>query len=680
MSELVSLENYIEPNGRILIVDDNRAIHDDYYRILDPDDRGDDELDELDRELFGASERIAGAQFELSSAFQGEEAVERVRAAREADAPYAVAFVDVRMPPGMDGIEAATRMLDDDPDLCVVICSAYSDYDWDAMHGMFGTTDRVVMLKKPFDTIEVRQLAHALRRRWELTKLAAIRLEDMRAMLSERTRELELANERLREEAAAREDALRRLHESNEEIKALAYQDGLTGLPNRRLFDEHFAKIIARARRKQSEFAVLFLDFDNFKQLNDTIGHEGADAVLRSLAGELARLVRSDDVLALYSHTEPADPEATLSAAGDTDSVLSRLGGDEFALLLPETKDRFAAGAVARRILEHLNQPVRAGDQETFVTASIGIALFPADGDSPEALMRNADTAMYHAKQMGKGTYQYYSESMQRAAAERLNIETALRRAVESDQLELAYLPVYELATRTVVGVEALLRWHHPELGEVEPATFIPVAEECGLVLPIGQWVIDHACRQARAWHDAGLAPGALHVNISATELARQDLGAVLRAAAEGHGLAPGALGIDVREDAIMALGDDGPTVLAELRAGGIEVALDDFGTGYSSLSWLKRLPMNTLKIDAGLASETLASSRSAAVVETIVTLAHELEMRTVVEGVETPEQLELLHRLGCGYAQGRALCAPIPAAELEPRLPRAPAASRALS
>lgn len=676
MSELVSLENYIEPNGRILIVDDNRAIHDDYYRILDPDERGDEELDELDRELFGASERIAGAQFELSSAFQGEEAVERVRAAREADAPYAVAFVDVRMPPGMDGIEAATRMLDDDPELCVVICSAYSDYDWDAMHGMFGTTDRVVMLKKPFDTIEVRQLAHALRRRWELTKLAAIRLEDMQAMLTERTRELELANERLREEAAAREDALRRLHESNEEIKALAYQDGLTGLPNRRLLDEHFAKVLARARRKQSEFAVLFLDFDNFKQLNDTIGHEGADAVLRSLADGLSRLVRSDDVLTLYSHARPVDADTTLGAGADTDSVLSRLGGDEFALLLPETKDRFAAGAVARRILEHLDKPIRAGGQESFVTASIGIALYPADGDTPETLIRNADTAMYHAKQMGKGTYQYYSESMQRAAVRRLNIETALRRAVESDQLELVYQPVCDIATHEVVAVEALLRWHHPELGDVEPATFIPVAEECGLVLPIGQWVVERACRQARAWRDAGLAPVPVHVNVSAAELARQDLGAVLRAATDAHGLEPAALGIDVREDAIMALGDDGPALLAELSAGGTQIALDDFGTGYASLSWLQHLPLDTLKIDAGLAGEALASSRSAAVVETILRLARVLELRAVVERVETTQQLELLHGLGCGHAQGHALCAPVPAAELEHRLSRAPAPS----
>lgn len=677
--DLASLESYIEPNGRILIVDDNRAIHDDYYRILNPDERSDPELDELDRELFGTPNRAAGGSFELRSAYQGDEAIELVKAARAAEAPYAVAFVDVRMPPGIDGIETATRLLQDDPDLCVVICSAYSDYDWDAMHRMFGTTDRVLILKKPFDTIEVRQIAHALKRRWELTRVASIKLDDMQDVIKAQTRELELANERLREEAAAREDAMQRLHESNEAIKALAYQDGLTGLPNRRLLDEHFAKVLARARRKQSEFAVLFLDFDNFKLLNDSIGHEGADAVLRSLAKSLSSLVRSDEVLALYSDSGPLI-DTTLGVEVQTDSVLSRLGGDEFALLLPETKDKFAAGAVARRILEQLKKPIRTNGQEAFVTASIGISLYPTDGDSAEALIRNADTAMYHAKQMGKGTYQYYSDSMHRAAVERLNIETALRRTLDSHQFALHYQPIFDVATEEIIAVEALLRWRHPELGDCPPLTFIPVAEECGLILPIGDWVLQQACRQAVAWHNQGLPPVTMRVNVSAAQVTRQDLLGTLRAALREHGLEPGRLGIELTEHAIMALKNDALGVLEDIRALGVSVALDDFGTGYSSLSYLRRMPVDTLKIDRAFTNELTHVPDAPALLGTIVSMARILDIRTVVEGVESAEQLAVVERAGCDLVQGFHLGRPAPAAEIAELLVAERPRRRALS
>lgn len=677
MSELISIENCVEPNGRILIVDDNRAIHDDYYRILSPGTPEDTELDELDRELFGGPQRAQRHGFELRSAFQGEEAIELVRTARQAETPYSVAFVDVRMPPGIDGIETAARLLEDDPDLCVVICSAYSDYDWSEMHRIFGETDRVLMLKKPFDTIEVRQLAHALKRRWELTRIAAFRLEDMRAMLDRRTRELEIANERLREEAAAREDALERLHESNEEIKTLAYTDGLTGLPNRRLLNEHFAKVLARARRKHTEFAVLFLDFDNFKQLNDTIGHEEADAVLRNLATGLADLIRSDDVLALHWDSRP-DADTTLGGEAQTDAVLSRLGGDEFALLLPEIKDRYAAGAVARRILEHLKKPIESAAQEAFVTCSIGIALYPADGDSADVLIRNADTAMYHAKQMGKGTYQYFSESMHRAAVERLNVETALKRALDSDQLELHYQPIVALASGEIVAVEALLRWRHPELGDIAPGCFVPVAEESGLILPIGEWALERACRQAREWREAGLPPVAMHVNVAAAQLTRQDFPGVLRAAMAAHALEAGQVRIELTERAVAALGSEAARLLEQIRALGVGVTLDDFGTGHSSLGHLCRLPIDTLKIDLAFTREIPSGATSAALVETLLAMARVLGMHAVVERVETAEQLAQLRRAGCDEAQGFAVGEPAPAAEIAERLAVEPARARA--
>ncbi len=265
-----------------MIVDDNRAIHDDFRKILGPAAASRDELRALDAELFGTTAESSDEGFLLDSAYQGEEAIEKVRRARAEGREYALLFVDVRMPPGLDGIATTVRLLREDPDVGIVICSAYSDHSWEEMTAAFGKTDRVLILKKPFDTVEVRQLAHALQRRWELARLAALKVHDMTALIDAQTAELRAANEALKREAALREEALRRLGESNEQIRALAYEDGLTGLPNRRLFNEHLGKVLARSRRKGTEFAVLFIDLDNFKLINDTIGHQAADEVLRA--------------------------------------------------------------------------------------------------------------------------------------------------------------------------------------------------------------------------------------------------------------------------------------------------------------------------------------------------------------------------------------------------------------
>src|SRR6185503_676190 len=326
----------VEQNRRILIVDDNRAIHEDFRKILGRTAGARDELKALDAELFGTPTEAPDESFELESAFQGEEAIEKVRAARAASRGYAVLFVDVRMPPGLDGIETTARLLKEDPDVGIVICSAYSDHSWEEMTSAFGKTDRVLILKKPFDTVEVRQLAHALQRRWELARLAAIKVHDMTALIDSQTAELRSANDALKKEAALREEALKRLGESHEQIRALAYQDGLTGLPNRRLFNEHLGKVLARSRRKGTEFAVLFIDIDNFKLINDTIGHQAADQVLRSLAESLSVLIRTDDLMGLYTE-DKFDESATITIEPIGESVLSRLGGDEFIVLLPDT-------------------------------------------------------------------------------------------------------------------------------------------------------------------------------------------------------------------------------------------------------------------------------------------------------------------------------------------------------
>jgi predicted signal transduction protein with EAL and GGDEF domain len=658
-----SVRLLIEPNRRILIVDDNRSIHEDFGKILGGDrtDRGD--LDSLEAELFGAKKVSADEGFELDSAYQGEEALQKVKIALEARKPYALLFVDVRMPPGLDGIETTARLLEQDPEVGIVICSAYSDHSWEEMTEAFGTTDRVLILKKPFDTVEVRQLAHALQRRWELARLAALRVEDLTAVIEAQTRELKEANEALMREAALREDALRRLGESHEQIRALAYQDGLTGLPNRRLLNEHLEKVLARARRKSTEFAVLFIDVDNFKLINDTIGHQAADEVLKKLADSLTELIRSDDVLGLYVEGD-ADMTATITTEPIDESVISRLGGDEFIILLPDTRDRFAAGTVARRILKHLEQPIVVEGREVFVTASIGIATFPEDGVMSEILIRNADTAMYHAKQQGKAAFQYYSAAMNAASVERITLESGLRRALEDDGLELHYQPQVDVRTGRIIGAEALLRWRHAQRGFISPSTFIPIAEDSGLILPIGEWVIETACRQAAEWQRAGLPAVPVAVNVSGVQLRRQDLRELVRKSLSSSGLDPRFLCIEITETVIVSVRERAIELLAQLRDLGVSLALDDFGTGYSSLSYLKNFPINRLKIDRSFVAEMLTDHTTASIVEAIISMTRILGLNVLAEGVEDHAQFAFLKQLGCDAVQGYYVSVPVPAHE----------------
>jgi predicted signal transduction protein with EAL and GGDEF domain len=663
MSASRQLESLVEPNRRILIVDDNRAIHDDFRKILGRTAGGRDELNALDAELFGTVTESPDEGFELDSAYQGEEAIEKVRRARVQGRGYAVLFVDVRMPPGLDGIETTVRLLREDPEVGIVICSAYSDHSWEEMTAAFGKTDRVLILKKPFDTVEVRQLAHALQRRWELARLASIKVHDLTALIDAQTAELRAANHALKQEAALREEALRRLGESNEQIRALAYQDGLTGLPNRRLFNEHLEKVLARSRRKGTEFAVLFIDIDNFKLINDTIGHQAADEVLRQLAASLNLLIRTDDLLDLYRETD-IDMSTTITVEPINDSVLSRLGGDEFVVLLRDTRDRFSAGTVARRILSHLEQPIRVDGHEVFVSASIGIATYPEDGLSSEILIRNADTAMYHAKQQGKAAFQYYSAAMNAASVERITLETGLRRALEDGSLELHYQPQVDVRTGRIIGAEALLRWQHPQRGYISPSSFIPIAEDSGLIVPIGEWVLEHACAQAAAWQGAGLARIPIAVNVSGVQFQRQDLAAVVRRKLEAFRLDPSMLHIEITETVIVSARERAIALLGQLRELGVRLALDDFGTGYSSLSYLKSFPIDTLKIDRSFVAEMLTDHTTASIIEAIISMTRILGLNVIAEGVEDQAQFAFLQRIGCDAIQGFYVSGAVPADE----------------
>ena len=662
--EKLAIDRLVEENRRVLVIDDNEAIHEDIRKTIGGSvDSEDDELAAMEAELFG-DERSAHVEgFELNSAWQGEQGLEMVRAARERGKPYALAFVDVRMPPGIDGVTTTARMLEIDPDINVVICSAYSDHSWEEMIESIGETDRVLILKKPFDTIELRQIAHCLRRRWQFARVASMKLDELNELVGSRTRELERANGRLMTEIGAKEDALALLAESNEKIRSLAYEDGLTGLPNRRLLNEHLEKVLARCARKQSEFAVIFVDLDNFKLINDTYGHQSADVLLKEFSSSLSDLIRTEDILAALGDEEP-EILNSISLSTVSESVLSRLGGDEFVILLPEIKDRFSASKVARRILQRAEKPYLVNDTEIFLTVSIGIATYPGDGETADVLLRNADTAMYHAKQQGKAAFQYYSEAMNKASVERVTLENGLRRALDNGLLELYYQPQVGTADGRIVGAEALLRWRDETRGFIPPTTFIPIAEDAGLILPMGEWIISEACRQAMRWQHAGIPKMPISVNVSAIQFRRQDVVSVVRAALEDSRLDASLLCLEITETSLMTYKEQAQTLMGELRNMGVSIALDDFGTGYSSLSYLKLFPLNILKLDRSFVSEMLDDPTSASITEAITAMAHVLGLDVLAEGIESLDQLAFVRQLGCKRVQGFYFSGPVPADE----------------
>jgi diguanylate cyclase (GGDEF)-like protein len=427
---------------------------------------------------------------------------------------------------------------------------------------------------------------------------------------------------------------------SEERIQELAYQDALTGLPNRRLFSDRLNVAVAQARRHEERLAVLFLDLDRFKLVNDSLGHSVGDELIRAVAQRLRSSVREGDTVA-------------------------RLGGDEFTLLLPGLAEAVDAAKVADKVLESLRLPFELDGRELFVTASIGISLFPDDGEATEALVKNADAAMYRAKERGRDGYELYRPAMTAAAVERLALEGHLRRALAHGELSLHYQPILDLATGRVHALEALLRWIHPTLGPVVPADFVPLAEATGLIHPLGRWVLRAACEQARAWQAGGQEGVGVAVNLSARQFQQPDLIAQVRAALESSGLPAPLLELEITESGAMESAESAGRTLRELKSLGVRLSIDDFGTGYSSLSYLRGFPIDTLKIDRSFVRDVNADSDDAAIVATVIAMAHALKLRVVAEGVETREQLAFLAARGCDRIQGHLASPPVPAEDV---------------
>jgi len=608
---------------RILLIDDNEAIHGDFRKVLggEADESARTELAVLEAALFGEARKVqTRPNFEIDSAYQGQEGVEMARIAIAAERPYSMAFIDMRMPPGWDGLQTIEALWAVDPDVQVVICSAHTDYDWSEVVERLQHSDRLLVLRKPAEPIEVLQCATALSRKWHNERFVREQMERLEQVITVRTSGLEAANRQLRH---------------------LATHDALTGLPNRVLLDDRLTQAVAHADRDGRSFALMVCDLDRFKLVNDSLGHGAGDELLQEVAHRLTGLVRTVDTVA-------------------------RLGGDEFVLLITSIQDPEDAKRLAARAIEVLQAPVRIAGIDVHTSPSIGIAFYPADGRTVQALTAHADAAMYCAKQRGRGNVQCFEVGMNAGSEDRVQLESDLHNAIALKQFQLYYQPKVNTATGTVRSAEALIRWLHPERGLIPPDAFIPLAEECGLIGAIGEWVVREACRQARAWQDSGMAPLRISVNLSPSQFRGSGLTQTIRNALDEAGLHPQYLEVELTESAVMSEPEESIAILEQLSAMGVLVSVDDFGTGYSSMSYLRRFPIDKLKIDRVFINEIASRPEDASIVRAIVSLAHSLRLKVVAEGVETPAQLEFLKNVGCDEYQGFHFSRPVPAIEFE--------------
>lgn len=462
----------------------------------------------------------------------------------------------------------------------------------------------------------------------------------------------EFASDEFADLAASFQEVNDKLRASHMEIEQLAYFDSLTGLPNRASFNHTLEKELSHARRMDKSVALLIIDLDNFKLVNDVHGHMTGDLLLKETAVRLQESLRKADEIA----------RQTFKQQINWGEMLVRLGGDEFIVLLREVNQAHVASLVATRIIHALSEPFHVNDLELKIGASIGIALYPMDGETPEQLIRSADLAMYEAKQKGRNNYQFFTASMNDTVSKRLAIENDLRRAIRDHEFSLYFQPKVDLRTGTATKFEGLIRWRHPERGIISPAMFIPVAEETGQIQDIGHLVLEMACQQIQMWKRNGLDNIQVSVNMSPLQLVHGDPAEDIRCMLDHYGLEGRNLEIEITESLLMQDDNRSIEVLQELRDAGVSIALDDFGSGYSSLAYLKRFPIDTIKIDRGFVIEMEKDSDSRLIIQSIVKLVRQLSLQVVVEGIETEGQLALVRDFECDYAQGYYFSPPVPA------------------
>lgn len=730
-------------NLRIIIIDDNPEIHKDFIKILATDQSSVEVLNDLEKALF-AQEDIKPAQlilphFEIDTVSQGQEGVEYIKKALKGGKPYALAFVDVRMPPGWDGIETIKHIWELDRDMQIVICTAYSDYSWEETIDELGVSDNLLILKKPFDNVSVRQLACALTKKWQLMQESREHTESLEKHIQERTDSLQkslsltratlesstdgilvvdsadkvidfnknfvtlwkisssimdlkdnkiiveyvseqlqdpkefLANiQKIKSHPEEKKfDVLKFIdgrvferysqpHKVNrktvgrvwsfrdvtkrvyleEKLEYQATHDTLTDLPNRALLSDRINQAIAAAKRDHTFVGVLFFDLDRFKLINDSLSHEAGDELLKSFAKRIKESIRE----------------------GDT---LSRIGGDEFVMVLPNLHKEEEAMSIANKVLLLMQSPFLIAKRKVIVTASIGISLYPKDGKNSDELLKNADLAMYRSKESGSNQFQFYTDDLNKQSLEYLEKETELRQAITKNELFLCYQPQVKLTTGEIVAVEALIRWQHPKKGLLLPMDFIPLAEETGLIIPIGEWVLRTACLQNKAWQDSGFPPIRVAVNLANQQLKQPDLVAMIRNVLQETGLDPQYLEIELTEN-VLINNIEVINRIHEIKEMGMKIALDDFGTGYTNINYLKQIPLNSLKLDKSIIDNIDSNRSDEVIMQAIIAMASSLNFEVLAEGVETQKQLDCLKTVNCENIQGFYFSKPLLSQDIE--------------
>jgi len=632
-------------NNRILVIDDNPDIHADFRKILTRAGSDSSALDALELQMLGESTAAtADHGFELTHAHQGEEGFNLLCQAKERGKPFFAVFVDMRMPPGWDGLKTIQEIRKFDNEAAIVVCTAFSDHSWDQITERVKSLDKLLILKKPFDPVEVQSISRSLRERWELLQQAQMRTEQLEQLVIVRTSELEVerAKDKVRMEELEVVVAQR-----TTELRKQAMNDRLTGLPNRVLFyDRLLMAIPKRQENPNHQYAVMFIDFDRFKVINDSLGHEYGDKLLVAISERLSLVVSPTDLAA--RSTSPL-------------ALAARLGGDEFCIIMEGFTDESTVTATAERALAVLAKPYDLGGHQINSTASIGITLSRFCYRNAEDVLRDADTAMYVAKANRRGSAVMFDPSMHERAMRRMVIENDLRHAIDRGELSLWYQPIVSLESRTPVGVEGLLRWQHPKHGMISPADFIPLAEETGLIVPIGAWVFEQACRQLSLFPKLEY----MSVNISRRQLYDVDFVKAFDDSLARVGIDPRRLVGEITETALTNDPASAHRSIGQLRDRGIRVFLDDFGTGLSSLGSLRQFTLDGIKLDRSFLDERAFSRRSAAVIHSAITLAENLDMKLIAEGVESLEQVAMLQSLNCQAAQGYLFSRPVPAADL---------------
>ncbi len=719
-------------NRRILIVDDTASIHEDFRKILACTDAPGDSLSDAEAALFGTPVSASLEHFFLDSAFQGREALDKVQAALDHDAPYAMAFIDMRMPPGWDGLETIERLWQVDPKLQIALCTAYSDYSWEDIAERLQLGDRLLILKKPFDAIEIRQMASALTVKWQMTEDAELKMDQLEQAVEERTRELADANiivqnsptilYRLRgepsftlmyishnitkfghvaaqlvasadwaqtlihpdDQAKVKNAMLRILDRdvagasiefrmrtgdgafrwvenryipvrndqgqlvevegiilditerklAEEKMALMARTDSLTGMANRATLIERLHQAFAAARRGAAPFAMFYLDLDHFKRINDTLGHPIGDLLLQEVARRIKACTRENDVVA-------------------------RLGGDEFAILQLDVDEATHCAALATKIRDTLLLPYSLEGNEVRISVSIGISLYSPQTLSADSLMAQSDMALYRSKDKGRNQFHFHSEEINQEVTERVTLANDLKLALERDELHLHYLPEVDLGTGRILGMATQVRWLHPLRGWLEAEDFMPAAEKTGIVIALGHWLLDQACRQMRAWRDQNVAPPLIAIHLSLVQLKTgpELIYDVLRTTARWD-LCPWDLRFDVTEGTLAQTKWTHNDILPRLCELGVKIAIDDFGTEYSSFDYLKTYRVNHLKLAQRFLDSASSDPDNAMTLRAILNFAREVGIGVTAEGVETQEQRTTL--ISSGTSLGHSLGAAV--------------------